>query len=192
MRTKSAATVCAALATALMALGTTTAGARSLSLSNQNIRITFNDLEFRASEIRNDCHVTLEGSFHTRTFAKVAEALVGYLTRVMTGQCTQGVTLLAETMPWHVRYQGFAGTLPNITTVIAKIFGASFRVSICLASADIRLEAIRDVTTQALIGIEVPLQTIPTSICGNGSLRSNANGSPSVLGSNSAIIVTLI
>jgi len=200
MHTRVIAALCAAAAGGLMLLGVGTATAGKFSLSNQTIRLTFNDMEYRAGEIRNDCRVTFEGSFHARTFAKVEGSLVGYLTRVTTGQCTLGTTLLTETLPWHVRYQGFSGTLPEITLIIARIFGVSYRVSTCLGSNEIQLRAVRDPVTRALTGVEVPLASnreLPLTgiLCPSpriGALGSNGNGSVMVLGSSSAITVTLI
>jgi len=200
MGSKAVAALCAAIATALMALGAATATARNLSLSDQNIRITFTDLEFRAGEVRQDCHVTLEGSFHRATFAKSPEALVGYLTRALPGQCSLGLTILAETLPWHVRYQGFGGTLPEIASITAKIFGASFRVSTCLLRGNIEFVAVRDPVTRVLTGVEVPLERnseLPLTglLCPEprlGNLRSNGQGTVTVLASASRITVTLI
>jgi hypothetical protein len=105
MRIKPAAALSAAVAIAVMALNVTTATARTLSIGpSQQFRETFNDIESSFGEIRNDCRLTLEGSLHARTIAKVAGALLGYITRFATGQCTQGTTILTETLPWHVRY----------------------------------------------------------------------------------------
>jgi hypothetical protein len=63
----------------------------------------------------------LEGTFHSNTIAKVANSLIGYITRATfnTPGCVQeeGSTralVLQETLPWHIRYSGFIGTLPNV------------------------------------------------------------------------------
>jgi hypothetical protein len=65
------------------------ASARSFSIENRNIRAVWRELTFeqkRESEpavgqIR--CHVTMEGSFHESTIAKVAGALIGVITRAI-------------------------------------------------------------------------------------------------------------
>lgn len=75
------------------------------------------------------CALTLEGSFHERRTAKVAESLVGFVTRAGFGGCSTGsATVLTETLPWHVRYMAFTGTLPNISSIRAKIVGAGVQV----------------------------------------------------------------
>jgi hypothetical protein len=105
------------------------ANARNLSISDQTVRATFRELEFSGGAGTTRCAVTMEGSFHARTVEKTLERLVGYLTRVTLGACATGTaTVLAETLPWHVQYNGFTGTLPAITTVRAKIVGMAFRI----------------------------------------------------------------
>ena len=45
------------------------------------------------------------------------------------GACASGsATLLTETLPWHVQYASFAGTLPNITAVRYNIIGFARRI----------------------------------------------------------------
>jgi hypothetical protein len=106
-----------------------TASARNLSSSSQQLRATFARIEMGGSGFIAICALTLEGSFHERTTAKVAERLVGNVTRAGFGGCSTGsATVLQETLPWHVRYQSFTGTLPNITSVRAKIIGAGVQV----------------------------------------------------------------
>lgn len=71
------------------------------------------------------CPVTVEGSFHSKTISKVAESLMGYVTRVSVNNagCTSGhATVLTATLPWHLRYTSFSGTLPTITTISGKGF----------------------------------------------------------------------
>jgi hypothetical protein len=115
-------------ATAVLAALTSAAAARSLSTSNQQLRATFARVEMGGEAGIARCALTLEGSFHERTTAKVAERLVGYVTRATLGACETGsATVLTETLPWHVRYRGFTGTLPNITSIEAKIVGAAVR-----------------------------------------------------------------
>jgi len=199
MRNTFLVTVCTVIATALMALGVSTATARNIDVSNQTFRVTFSDIEFAAGEIRNDCHVTLEGSLHSRTMPKVEGTLIGYITRVTTAQCSLGTTILTETLPWHVRYVAFSGTLPEITLFIIKV-RENFRVITCLAAGDVTARLIRNTTTREVTGDEVPLErnsALPLTgvLCPApriGSLRSNGNGSVMVLGATTRITVTLI
>jgi hypothetical protein len=78
------------------------------------------------------CPVTLEGSYHSRTISKVAESLLGYIMRALlaSSQCTGGSgSVFATTLPWHVRYYSFNGTLPLILTIRTRIVGARFRIN---------------------------------------------------------------
>jgi hypothetical protein len=189
------------VATAVMAMTVTTASARNLSLTNQNIRMTFNNLELGVEGISTlTCRVTLEGSFHARTLPKVAESLVGYLTRVTTGQCNRGVTILTATLPWHIRYVGFSGRLPNITSIIARAVNVAFQVEPgigirCLAAGNIEFSSVRVTATGAITGLNVPLQNIALTgaFCPSpGFFQSGSTGEPFLLGTTNRITVTLI
>lgn len=120
-----------ALAGATLLLGALVgiASAGRLSTSNQSLRATFAPLEFSGGFGTTRCPVTLEGSFHQRTTSKVAGSLVGYITSAAAGACSTGsVTVLTETLPWHIRYASFTGTLPNITAIRATVTGTAFRI----------------------------------------------------------------
>jgi len=117
-------TLVALTATLLMGLAVSSATAGRLSLSNQRFRAVWSPLRFFGeggieAEIR--CPVTLEGSFHSATIQKVLRSLIGYVTRAISGAgraCASGsATVLAETLPWHITYEGFSGTLPRITRI---------------------------------------------------------------------------
>jgi hypothetical protein len=195
MRIKPVVALSAAAITAVMALNVTTATARTLSIGpSQRFRETFNDIEFFIAETRGDCRLTLEGSLHTRTMAKVAGALLGYITRVTAAECV--AAMLTETLPWHVRYEGFSGTLPNITLLVVRV-RLAIRIQICLSETDLRVRFIvngdpSSPTYRRITGIEVPLQNIPTNLCGPVTLRSNGNGSLTVLGTTEPVTVLLI
>ncbi len=103
----------------------TSASANRLSLSNQNFRITFAELKFFdvpvEPNLQTRCPVTLEGSFHERTFIKVVGELIGFVTRAIVNEanCSERrfATFLQTSLPWHVTYRGFSGTLPQITRI---------------------------------------------------------------------------
>jgi len=124
-----------ALAAALtMAAVVSTAHANHLSMTNTAFRNVWASLRFFgeggiAGESR--CPVTLEGTFHSATIVKSIGALVGYVTRATSGSgaaCAHGSsTILQETLPWHVTYEGFSGTLPRITRVRYLLRGMSFK-----------------------------------------------------------------
>jgi hypothetical protein len=111
----------ALMAILAMALAVTSATAGRLRSSSQTFRIVWAALKFGAIEIGTiDCPVTFEGSFHSTTIRKTTGALIGAVTRsiVKGDSCTGGrATMLAESLPWHVTYETFTGTLPTITSV---------------------------------------------------------------------------
>lgn len=125
MRTSLKLGVAALAATLLLSAAVGSASAGKLSINNQNLRITFSRLEFSASEFTIRCSVTVEGSFHTRTMAKVVGSLVGAITKSTVKQetCTGGSaasfngieryngTTTPNTLPWHLTYEGFTGEL---------------------------------------------------------------------------------
>jgi hypothetical protein len=68
---------------------------------------------------------------HSRTLAKVAESLIGYVTRAALAgvRCTGGsATVQTEALPWHIRYASFRGTLPNISGITIHSIGESYRI----------------------------------------------------------------
>jgi len=116
-------------ATMLLGALVSSASARNFEQSNQRIRVTFRNVEFHLPGATTRCELTMEGSLHSRTIAKVAGSLVGYITRADLGACAAGTaSVLTTTLPWHVRYSGFTGALPEITSAITHIIGASWRV----------------------------------------------------------------
>src|SRR5215213_6862405 len=64
--------------TLLLACFVSSASAGRLSTSNQNIRVTWGALSFGGFSIIR-CPITIEGSFHTRSIAKVARSLIGLI-----------------------------------------------------------------------------------------------------------------
>lgn len=107
------------------------ASARSFSSSTQTFRVTWHEFEIsdESGAVSAICPLTLEGSFHARTYAKVAGALVGYINRAgLASTCPFEFRLLTETLPWHVRYRLFSGVLPNIATVAWSVVGFAIRL----------------------------------------------------------------
>jgi hypothetical protein len=76
------------------------------------------------------CSISLEGSFHSTTMRKVNKSLVGLVTRFTSAACSGGTTtVLNATLPWHLQYEGFTGTLPNITALNLRLVGLSLGVT---------------------------------------------------------------
>lgn len=127
-----------AAAILLGAVVVSSASARSFSVSSQTFRALFFQLE------RNDerleitggfgtyrCALTLEGSLHARTIAKVASTLIGHVNRADMAACSTGLfenRVLRETLPWHIQYRSFTGVLPNISTFAVSIVGFAMQI----------------------------------------------------------------
>ncbi|HEV7771758.1 MAG TPA: hypothetical protein VGO48_00565 [Conexibacter sp.] len=194
--------VTAVTATVLLAALTSGASARNLSITNQQIRSTFRSLEFSIEGVgTNRCELTLEGSLHARTIAKVVDTLLGYITRVTTAGCTLTTAIL--NLPWHVRYRGFSGTLPDITLLMVRVNRFSFSFGalgfMCLAEpnleynldrepggriTEIRMTAIPSMPVRSGGGFGCPAST--------GSFGAPNNGTVTLLGNSNDISVTLI
>ncbi|HEX7292593.1 MAG TPA: hypothetical protein VF250_15850 [Conexibacter sp.] len=124
----------AALASSL-ALFAGIGAARQISLGSQFIRDLWPNAERLAIVTAGlpgvECIVTLEGSFHSRTIAKVRGALIGYLTNARVQHpCNggeawflNGVERVGNTLPWHIKYESFRGVLPNIRDIRIQIIG---------------------------------------------------------------------
>jgi hypothetical protein len=111
----------------LLALAGAVASANRLAFNETRKRVIFPTLEFSANGITIRCSTTLEGSFHSRTISKVSGSLIGYITSALLSPCNGGNGIVnRETLPWHLRYTGFQGTLPRITGISLSIIRPSF------------------------------------------------------------------
>jgi len=128
----------------MLAFAVSAAPARNLSVSNQNLRVVWNPLTFNGEGlVEARCRVTLEGSFHYTTIVKRERALIGLITRAIipVHPCERenawiyngternellGNTTLTNSLPWHLTYESFRGTLPNITSINVLLDGARF------------------------------------------------------------------
>jgi hypothetical protein len=159
MRTHNKHAVAALTAAAFMLLAVSTAAARRLEASNQRFLGIWTSLEFTVEGLSPIlCPMTVEGSFHSRTISKVSGSLIGYLTNArIRAPCTNGTaTVLTATLPWHVRYSSFSGTLPNITRVALQLVGTAFRVesggSVCLVRTTAAAPAIGNIELSGGVG----------------------------------------
>ena len=141
--------LCLALVISVMA-GSAAAG--RFSVDDQDFRIVWTEVSFVPDFVDPvRCGLTIIGSMHSRTITKTDGLLVGHVTSARTSfpTCTpreEGATALAFTLPWHVTYAVFTGTLPAITGVKLEILGASFdiftiedegiRTALCLARTE--------------------------------------------------------
>ncbi|MGN6189053.1 MAG: hypothetical protein ACTHOE_09150 [Conexibacter sp.] len=194
--------VCVVGAIGLLATLVSTASATQLETSSQTLRTAFTSVRIRETfGSTTGCAMTLEGSLHSRTIQKVAGTLIGYITSAHLGTCTAGTaTILTETLPWHIRYLAFRGTLPNITSLISNVIGFAFKFRFptganCLARSTPEEPLIntfeREVATRELTGAEIN-GTIRTS-CLNISLGfTSSKNTPTVLNGTARSTVTLI
>jgi hypothetical protein len=96
--------------------------------STTTVTATTSNLIIVSSAANVSCPVTLGISLH-RTLAKVERTLAGLVNGVTVGGCTDSVgtaasaRALTETLPWHLVYRTFLGTLPNITGVEVEVQG---------------------------------------------------------------------
>ena len=188
-------------ATVLLGALVSTASAGRLEISTKEISSMWRSVEFEgAFGISTRCQVTLDSTLHERTMVKRLGTLMGYITRAFLGTCSSGsATILTETLPWHVKYSGFSGTLPNITSIIVHVIGSSFRIReaggiTCLARTETNRPATgtfhRNTSTHFLTEVGIG-GTIPTS-CGPEGTFSSDSGPISVSSSSSTISVSLI
>jgi hypothetical protein len=187
-------------ATVLLGALTASASARTLSTSSQTLRAAFSAVTFRGAFGNIVCAVTVEGSFHSRTQAKVVNSLTGLITRAELGTCATGsVTLLRETLPWHIRYDSFTGVLPNITNVKARVVGVMARARepliTCLLTSTEEAPATitfnRDVATRAITTAQIGGTGIETT-CGRAGTFESDRANVTVLGAATRITLTLI
>jgi hypothetical protein len=199
--------------TAAITLGAllSTASANRIAQSNQNFRATWSALRF-IGFVTVECHVTIEGSFHSRTLAKVAEALVGYVSRatVDEGHCTGGsARVIQETLPWHLRYQSFTGTLPRISGITDRQVGSGFQVTGVVLGFPVTCQ-ITSTAASPMVGINNvntttgqveslrPDETalIPVSSgggsCGSSGRLAGTSTTLTLLGATTKITVTLV
>lgn len=125
----------------VLAAAVTIASATRLGVNTTDFRAIYPDLRFNTSAGSAECQITLLASFHSRTISKVSRALGGAITSATWGACDSGtMTILTETLPWHIQYNGFTGFLPNPTGVRVMMIGTAYRISIegiaCLARTD--------------------------------------------------------
>ncbi len=153
----------ALLACGSMAAIAGSAHANRLEFSSLPFRMTWTrTFRLRDTEGPVECSVTLEGTFHSRTFMKVRSVLIGFITRAAISECVRGSAgFLAETLPWHVQYEGFTGTLPTIEQLRVQITeaGISLRtgnIATCLA----RSSALNPLKMSIGVGMEERLVTV--------------------------------
>jgi hypothetical protein len=146
MRHRTKLAMSALVAALALSAAVTTVDARRIELSNQRFLAIWEGLnkltfENSAGTLHVACRATLEGSFHSRTLSKVSSQLIGYVTSAaITRPCEGGDAWFQNgteeigtegrpsTLPWHIRYDSFAGLLPNITSIRVQVVEMAYLV----------------------------------------------------------------
>jgi hypothetical protein len=116
-------------ATVLLGALVATASAGRLENSSVDNKAVWTHMIFRGGIGNVDCEVRLEGRFHTRSFTKTINSLIGYITAGTVIRCAAGgATINQASLPWHTRFGGISGTLPNITGVSLTVTGAEWNI----------------------------------------------------------------
>ena len=103
--------------------------ARNFSISEQRNTVLWRSLVFTGGFGEVACEVKVSGSFHGRTSAKTINSLSGYITEATVLRCRiGGATVSQASLPWHRRFRGFTGVLPNITGTSETITGAEWSI----------------------------------------------------------------
>lgn len=133
----------ALLAAVVLAAAVGAASASRLSTSSQSTKIVWSGLTFTGGGQAITCPVTLEGTLHESSIAKIRRSLIGFITRARASRpCTNGTAwvyngsesnevlggTLSNSLPWHITYEGFTGPLPNITEIHLLLIRARFLV----------------------------------------------------------------
>jgi hypothetical protein len=191
------------------------ASARNLSISNQSFRAVWNPLTLTAGGVEIRCRVTLEGSFHARTIAKVVGSLIGLVTRALVGRPCTGLgeafvfngseVLLGRTtensLPWHIKYLGFNGVLPRFEGIRLSLTGPRFAI-VGFLGACLSTYGGATTTVNGTVNVEAggrvtgltaePRPEVPgTGTCPSPG-RFSGTGAVTLLGTATPITVTLI
>jgi len=117
----------------LIAWGASIASARRITANESRFGVIWTPSFSNAVETVSCERITLTGSFHSRTIVKTVGALIGYIIAASIREPTRCVggsaRTLTEGLPWHFLYQGFTGTLPNITAISFRIIGLNIGVT---------------------------------------------------------------
>jgi hypothetical protein len=199
----------AVLAAAVALMTSAWASANKMSVSSRTFRQTYSSLELEGEIGTVRCPITLEGSFHSSTFGKVANATLGSVSRAALneGACTGGtVQANTETLPWGEAYSGFEGTLPTFTSTIRVIIGRPIRLMIfgmfCYYQAAIGVppEMNFSVTLRRMGGVVIGVRFdgAVSRVAGQSPLcppvlrARSPTGTETVLGTTASVSLTLI
>lgn len=189
----------------LLSFAVGTASANRVRSSSASLRFVWTPMTFTAAEVFVYCDVILEGTLHSATVPKTVGSLIGLLTRATINFCTQGtVSVLSETLPWHLVYMGYTGFLPAFSNLQVAIVGMSGLASVAGVSclyrstserplrAMLHVEAARAVTSISAEGLASPIPKASGSLLCPSTMTAFGLGSVSRAGSEEAVRLTLI
>lgn len=116
-------------ATVLLGALVSSASAGRLSSSENRLTATWARMNFSGGLGTVECEVVLAGTLHSRSIVKTIGTLIGFITAANVSRCSRGgATVLRETLPWRMHYNGFGGSLPNISSIATTVLGSAFRI----------------------------------------------------------------
>ncbi len=193
----------------LLAAAVNDASATRLAVSIQLMRTVWPAMVFASAEVgvSVSCRVTLEGSFASRTITKTLGTLMARYRRGFFGEstCTGGrARILTESLPWHVRYAFFTGTLPNVTVwgwqfpdwhflILSRVFGAEVSCLYVTSETEpIRASVNREAGGAATsITLSGEIRSSTGGVCPRASVSGTSNR-PTVEGGSEPITITLV
>jgi hypothetical protein len=156
----------------LLAALTATSTARDLRTTATPIRATWTRMDMSGIFGTVECEVILGGPLHSTIINKIPNFLIGRIDRALVTRCARGAaTVLVETLPWHITYSSFSGTLPNISSFSTHVAGASFSIEVfgftCLFRSTVSLAFGRETAAGRIVSASVG-GTVP---CGGSNTR---------------------
>jgi len=183
-------------ATVLLGGLVSSASARNLSVSEQRATALWTRWNFSGGFGTIECEVKLSRSFHTRTFTKTVNSLIGYVTEGTILRCTRGgITINQASLPWHLRYRSFTGTLPAITGRSETVTGAEWtiREPTFGVTCTVRRESSSMIVSYTLSGGTITSAALSgESPCGGFTGRTEGSTTNVTNGAGARITVTLI
>lgn len=180
----------ALISSALLAVAVGSSSANRLGLNETGIRVTYSPLSFVPSfGTTARCNVTLSESYHSRTLTKTADSLIGYINAAAASSCTSGnVRMNVESLPWHLKYASFSGTLPSITAIDEYQGRISFEVHGEIFG--IRVVCRYTTPVGSASKVRESRGAITSQTPGNESISSETGGCPSLRLSGTGVVKT--
>ncbi len=200
-----------------LALAGGSAFANEFHSSSTTFRIVWTPFISRIGINTIECNLTFEGVLHAREFEKFADQLIGQITRARATRPCGGANSMwvlngteelgggqtaPDSLPWHVTYKYFDGTLPTITRIAVAMVGVSFLYEFgsirCLYRSTVAapfvgiFELNADGTILGFRADESIALPTTTRMCIGSAIRPQGIGGVAVTGTSTAIDIVLI